>query len=70
MPAFFDNPAARRWVYGIALAAGSLALIYGLVTGEQLAGWLALIAAVLGVVSPTMALTHMPKDEAPDHGEE
>lgn len=42
------NPAIRAYIYGILAAAGAVALVYGLVTEEQLVVWLALGAAVLG----------------------
>lgn len=64
---WFTSRQGRMWLYGIALAIGGLALIYGIVTGEQLAGWLAVIAAILGVASPAMAITHMtPYPQEPD----
>ena len=45
---FIKDGATRAYIYGIIAAGGGLALIYGIVSGEQLAGWLALGAATLG----------------------
>jgi hypothetical protein len=67
MPAFFDNPAARKWVYGIALTIIPLLVAYGVLEEDAAPLWIALIGSV---VAPTMALTHMPKAEEPEHGEE
>lgn len=41
----------RRWLYGVGVAAGSVCLVYGLITSEQLVVWLALLAALLGVTA-------------------
>ena len=42
------DPAIRAWIYGIFAAAGMVAAVYGLATGEQITVWLALVAAFLG----------------------
>lgn len=55
------NLKRRRWFYGSLVAAGGVALTYGLLTAEQLAAWLMLGAALLGVAG--MALTHPTPDE-------
>lgn len=39
----------RAYLYGVMVAAGAVALVYGLVNAEQLGVWLALGGAVLGV---------------------
>lgn len=39
----------RRWLYGVLAAVGALALTYGIVSTEQLAAWLVLGGALLGV---------------------
>lgn len=38
----------RGKLYRIATAAGALAAVYGLASGEELAAWLGLVAATLG----------------------
>lgn len=39
----------RRWAYGVLIAAGGVAVAHGVATAEQLATWLALGGALLGV---------------------
>lgn len=48
---FIKDIKTRQYIYGIFVAAGALALIYGLVNIEQLGGWLALIGAALGLTN-------------------
>lgn len=43
------TPAIRRRVYEVALAGVAVAVVYGLLDGNQAAAWLVLIAAVLGL---------------------
>lgn len=43
------TPALRKRLYEVAIAAVALAVVYGLLDGNQAAAWLLLIAAVLGV---------------------
>lgn len=50
--------ARRRWLYSIAAAAGTLAVLYGIITVEQLPAWLQFIAALLGVTTNAMALAY------------
>lgn len=38
----------RAWVYRGLLALVALAVVYGLVTDEQAAAWIAVVSAVLG----------------------
>jgi hypothetical protein len=45
---FIKDNVKRAYIYGILVAAGAVALVYGLVTNEQLAVWIALGGAVLG----------------------
>lgn len=42
------NPQFRKYIYGILVAAGAVALCYGIVTKEQLFVWVALGGAILG----------------------
>lgn len=53
------DPKVRAYVYGIMVAAGAVALVYGLVNAEQLGVWLALGGAVLGL-SNGLALANTP----------
>lgn len=43
------TPHRRRWLYRISWATLALLGIYGLLTGEQIAAWAILAAAVLGI---------------------
>lgn len=53
------SPTVRAYIYGIMVAAGAVALVYGLVNVEQLGVWLALGGAVLGL-SNGLALANTP----------
>lgn len=41
-------PRARRWLYRVALAAGAIAVAYGVMDGEQAAVWTGLVLALTG----------------------
>lgn len=43
-----DEP-VRRYVYGIAVSLAAVGILYGLVTDEEVAAWLAVLNAVLTV---------------------
>lgn len=43
------TPARRRWLYRITWATLTILGVYGLLTGEQIAAWAILAAAVLGI---------------------
>jgi hypothetical protein len=49
MLATLTSPAAREWLYGIALAALAVATFYKIVSADALPLWLALIAGILGI---------------------
>ena len=53
------DPKVRAYIYGILVAAGAVALVYGLVNVEQLGVWLALAGAALGL-SNGLALANTP----------
>ena len=48
MTNLIPNPKVRAWIYGILVAAGPLAVIYGLVSAEEVALWLGVAAGALG----------------------
>lgn len=52
--------ARRRWAYAVLVAAGGVALIYGFASTEEIAAWLVLGAALLGVTG--IAVTHPTND--------
>ena len=45
------NEKFRIWVYGIGIAAGSVAVVYGFMTAEEVAVWLGLLSAILGLTA-------------------
>lgn len=47
--------ATRAYIYRLALAIGALIVGYGLISGDELALWLEVIAAVLLVGPPALA---------------
>lgn len=57
-----DNPRARRWVYGIALAVVPILTAYGLVSEEHAPLWVSLVSAVL---VPGLALANTPPTQPP-----
>lgn len=42
------TPAMRAWIYGVLAAAAPLAVVYGLLTEQEVALWLGVISAALG----------------------
>ena len=55
------SPAARLWLYGIAVAVAALLVGYGILTIEQGGLWLAVIGAILGT-SNAVAARNVPRD--------
>lgn len=54
----------RKWIYGVALAAVPLLVLYGVIEEEAAPLWVAVIGAL---VAPTVALTHLtPVPQEPD----
>lgn len=41
--------AFRGWVYNVTIAALAVAMMYGLLNGQQAAAWLGLVAAIVGM---------------------
>lgn len=51
----------RAWIYGICLAAGAVAITYGILTTEETAAWLSLALAVL--VPNGLAMANLGNDQ-------
>ena len=58
---FIPSPKARAYIYRVAVAAGPLAIFYGLLTAEEVALWLGLGGTALALPS-ALALANTPKD--------
>ena len=43
------TPGRRCWIYRVTWAIGALLGVYGVLNGDQLAAWLLVAAAVLGI---------------------
>lgn len=48
MDRYMPTPAMRAWIYGVLAAAAPLAVVYGLLTEQEVALWLGVISAALG----------------------
>jgi hypothetical protein len=57
---FITSPRVRAYIYSVGVAAGPLAIFYGLMTSEEVALWLGLGAAGLALPS-ALALANTPK---------
>ena len=55
------NPTNRKWLYGITIAVIAVLTGYDVITADKAPLWLALAAAVLGVVAPAVAIKHVPE---------
>lgn len=60
------NPTVRAWIYRVLIAAGAIAVFYGLLTSEEVVLWGGLLAIVLNVL-PT-ANTSIHADKQLDQG--
>jgi hypothetical protein len=49
----------RKYLYAVTIAAVAVLVAYDVISGEAAPLWLALSAAVLGIVAPATAITHM-----------
>ena len=49
----------RKYLYSVTIAVVAVLVAYDVVAGEAAPLWLALAAAVLGIVAPATAITHM-----------
>lgn len=50
----------RKWLYGVAVTLIPLIVLYGVIDPQAAPLWLAVIAALLGVAAPAMALKNLP----------
>jgi hypothetical protein len=60
----------RKYLYAVTIAAVTVLVAYDVISGEAAPLWLALAAAVLGIIAPATAITHMtpkPSDIADSH---
>lgn len=66
------SPSARKWLYGVTIAVIAVLTGYDVITTDKAPLWLALAAAILGVVAPAVAIKHVPNtdDPAPDYLDE
>lgn len=64
----FLNRDARKWIYGVCLAAVPLLVLYGVIDEAAAPLWVALIGAL---IAPSLALTHLtPVHKGPEEGVE
>jgi DMSO reductase anchor subunit len=59
------NAQQRTALYAVAVAAGGVALIYGLLTSEEVDAWLRVVEAALAlitVIAPLVAIKHVTPD--------
>lgn len=59
---FKDKKKVRAWIYGVLVAAGPLATVYGFVTADEVVLWLGLGGAVLGIPAGTLAVSNLNDD--------
>lgn len=60
-----QNPATRKYVYGIVAAAIPILVVFGVIAEDQVQLYLTLAAAVLGFGSSALAAPNTPKEVAP-----
>lgn len=58
---WIPSPAARLWMYGVAVAVAALLIGYGILTIEQGGLWLAVVGAILGTGN-AVAARNVPRD--------
>lgn len=59
---WFLSADGRKWLYRVTAVVIPLLVLYGVIDQSSAPLWLAVIAAVLGVASPAMALAHLSPD--------
>lgn len=62
------SPKGRKYLYGVTIAVILVLTGYDIITADKAPLWLALAAAVLGIVAPAVAIKHVPAadDANPD----
>lgn len=58
---WLQNPATRRWLYGIAAAVGAALVVAGIVTNEQVDAVLNIVGAALLIATGGLAARNTPK---------
>jgi hypothetical protein len=58
---WIHDPQVRQYVYRVLAAAGPVALLYGVLTAEQIAVWLGLAGTVLATPAGALAAANVPK---------
>lgn len=56
----------RKWLYTVSVVAIPLLVAYGALDPKQAPLWLSLLAAVLGIAAPSMALANLTPDKGPE----
>lgn len=49
----------RKYLYAVTIAVVAVLVAYDVISGDAAPLWLALAAAILGIVAPATAITHM-----------
>lgn len=68
------NAQQRTALYAVAVAVGGIAVIYGVVSSDEVDAWLRIVGAILGavtVIAPAVAIKNVtpdPPSENPDNG--
>ena len=57
-----DTTKARKWLYGVMVAASPVVVAYGIVQVDKIGLWLVLAGAVLGITN-TIAFNNVPKGD-------
>ena len=61
----------RKYLYAVTIAVVAVLVAYDVIAGDAAPIWLALAAAVLGIVAPVTAITHMnPTEDDYTHNHE
>lgn len=55
----------RQYLYSIAVVVIPVLVMYGVISQDSAPLWMAIVAAVLGVAAPAMALSHLTPEDPP-----
>lgn len=61
-----QNPATRRWAYGVGAAVIVVLQVHNLITPEEADAWTNVVSAVVGLATAGLAIPNTPK---PDNSE-